>query len=352
MIKVSVIVPIYRVEEYLQRCVDSIRNQTLREIEIILVNDGSPDKCGEMCNTFAAQDSRIKVIHKENGGLSSARNAGMQIAVGEYFSFIDSDDYIDLQMLEKLYQSAEKYDSDLTGCGFYQISNTGSRREVPSNLPEGVYGHEQIVNDFVVHVLGNNSKVGWKEREGYAWLNLYKKKIIEENNLSFLSERICYHEDEIFLLDFLYYAKKISFVNEPLYYYQFNENSLINSYRATLWQMSKELISLYRGFSKRYGMEDACRRRIDLYMLSYVPLALCNECNPAANNSKEKIFTFIREVCENSEVQRVLKEPLLHRANKGTFLVLKMVKYKQTGLLYLWYRLLRKHYYPSKGAGK
>lgn len=130
LIKVSVIVPIYRVEEYLQRCVDSIRNQTLREIEIILVNDGSPDKCGEMCNTFAAQDSRIKVIHKENGGLSSARNAGMQIAVGEYFSFIDSDDYIDLQMLEKLYQSAEKYDSDLTGCGFYQISNTGSRREV------------------------------------------------------------------------------------------------------------------------------------------------------------------------------------------------------------------------------
>ena len=99
MSKISVIIPIYKVEKYLQQCVDSIRNQTFQDIEIILVDDGSPDGCGKMCDAFALEDNRIKVIHKENGGLSSARNAGLMVAGGEYVSFIDSDDYTDLQML-------------------------------------------------------------------------------------------------------------------------------------------------------------------------------------------------------------------------------------------------------------
>ncbi len=101
---ISVIVPVYKVEDYLSRCVDSILSQTYRNIEVILVDDGSPDKCGEICDRYAQHDPRVRVIHKENGGLSDARNAGIEIAQGQYISFIDSDDWVHPEFLESLYQ--------------------------------------------------------------------------------------------------------------------------------------------------------------------------------------------------------------------------------------------------------
>ncbi len=106
MAKVSVVVPVYNVEKYLERCIESIRNQTLEDIEIILVDDGSPDNCPKICDGFAEKDSRIKVIHKKNGGLSSARNAGIYAATGEYIGYIDSDDYAEPDMFEILYDSS------------------------------------------------------------------------------------------------------------------------------------------------------------------------------------------------------------------------------------------------------
>lgn len=352
MIKVSIIIPVYRVEAYLKRCVDSVRNQTLQEIEIILVDDGSPDNCGKMCNEYALEDERIKVIHKENGGLSSARNAGMEIAMGEYISFVDSDDYIDLQMLEKMYQSAARSNSDMVGCGFYEMLNTGEWRTAHSNLPEGRYEHQEIVEQLVVHILGNDRRVGQKQREGYAWLNLYKKAIIDLHNLSFRSERVYYHEDEVFLLDFLLYANAVSFVDEPLYHYQFNGSSLSNSYRKTLWEMSKQLITAFREFSRAYGIEEECRRRVDLYMLSYVFYSVRNECHPVANCTRAQTIALLRKICEDAEVQRILQEPFPTEGVKTIFIVLKLVKGKHPGLIYLWHRIMRKRYYPSNAAGE
>lgn len=115
--KVSIIVPVYNVEKYFDRCINSLINQTLREIEIILVDDESPDNCPEMCDKYAKKDSRIKVIHKKNGGLGFARNSGLDIAAGEYFAFVDSDDYVDLDFYEKLYTAAKNGDYDLAQGG-------------------------------------------------------------------------------------------------------------------------------------------------------------------------------------------------------------------------------------------
>lgn len=108
MKKVSIIVPIYNVEKYLHQCVDSLLNQTLRNLEVILVDDGSPDSCPRICEEYKKKDTRVKVVHKQNGGLSDARNAGMKLVEGEYVAFIDSDDYVDLHMFEKLYAAAKK----------------------------------------------------------------------------------------------------------------------------------------------------------------------------------------------------------------------------------------------------
>src|SRR5690348_8514297 len=120
--KISIIVPIYDVQKYLFKCIDSILAQTFTDYELILVNDGSPDSCGEICNEFAKKDKRIKVIHKKNGGLSSARNAGLEIAKGEYIGFIDSDDFIHNKMYEILYQNALFHSSDIIICDFLKVN--------------------------------------------------------------------------------------------------------------------------------------------------------------------------------------------------------------------------------------
>ena len=119
--KVSIIVPIYKVEKYLNRCIDSILNQTYKNIEVILVDDGSPDRCGAICDNYSKIDKRIKVIHKKNEGLAEARNAGIKIATGEYISFVDSDDFINKNMYKVLYENAIKYDADISMCQFKYI---------------------------------------------------------------------------------------------------------------------------------------------------------------------------------------------------------------------------------------
>lgn len=123
---ISVIVPVYKAEPYLEKCVDSIRNQTYQNLEIILVDDGSPDRCGEMCDELAGEDSRIRVIHKENGGQSSARNAGLDIMTGEFVGFVDSDDWIEPDMYQKLYDLTVKHNAQIAACGIRQEYANGS----------------------------------------------------------------------------------------------------------------------------------------------------------------------------------------------------------------------------------
>ena len=120
---ISIIVPIYKVEKFLTRGIESIVNQTYSNLEIILVDDGSPDWCPGMCDEWARKDSRIRVIHKQNGGLSDARNAGMKISNGEYISFVDSDDWIENKFIEKLYKGLVEFDCDFSGCKFRKVKN-------------------------------------------------------------------------------------------------------------------------------------------------------------------------------------------------------------------------------------
>ena len=130
---ISVIVPVYKVEQYLNECIKSIINQTYKNLEIILVNDGSPDDCGKMCDIWAKKDNRIKVIHKKNGGLSDARNCGIDIANGKYIQFVDSDDLLELDMIDFLYTNIQKYNCDISICSNYifdekEVINQSTRR--------------------------------------------------------------------------------------------------------------------------------------------------------------------------------------------------------------------------------
>ncbi|MFV0146744.1 glycosyltransferase [Empedobacter falsenii] len=213
---ISVIVPIYKVEEYLQTCIDSIIKQTYPNLEIILVDDGSPDRCGDICDEYAKNDDRIVVIHKPNGGLSDARNAGLDICKGDYIAFVDSDDVISEKFIEVLYQNIGN--ADLAFCDLFyfddgEIFTDQVKNDTPSvKLLDGQYllGHINTFTDKGPLVV-------------VAWNKLYRKFIWQ--NLRYPIGRI--HEDEFVIHYILDICNKVSFIDLPLYFYRQRENSIM-----------------------------------------------------------------------------------------------------------------------------
>ena len=171
--KVSVVVPIYKVEKYIHRCVDSILEQTYKNLEIILVNDGSPDRCGEIAERYKAKDHRIKVIHKENGGLSDARNQGMKHASGEYTTFVDSDDWLEKNMIDYMVTCSQKYEADVVQSAFYYAYEDKlllDNRHTTANEAPIIMNNKQVMQELVV-----NEKV-----KNFAWGKLYKTELIRD----------------------------------------------------------------------------------------------------------------------------------------------------------------------------
>lgn len=209
---ISIIVPIYNVEDYLDRCVESIVNQTYNNLEIILVDDGSPDNCSQMCDSWAEKDNRIKVIHKENGGLSDARNAGLKIATGEIVSFIDSDDWIELDMFEKMLNRMKKDNSDMVSCGVKWVEEDGTViRDVTSE-------DEVLDTETAMRELLNDNKL-----KQHVWNKIYKYDLIKD--IPF--EKGKYHEDVFWSYQIVGRTKKVSVVKESFYNYMQRSNSIM-----------------------------------------------------------------------------------------------------------------------------
>ncbi len=207
---ISVIVPIYKVEEYLVKCVDSIRNQTLKDIEIVLVDDGSPDRCGQMCDELAKEDDRITVVHKENGGLSDARNVGIDSAKADLVAFIDSDDYIDLDMMEFLYNNLVKADADLSVCGM--IHHFG---DVIQLSPDTLNGYHVAETKEAI-------RLELTEVPVTAVNKLYKKSLFE--HVRFPKGKL--YEDAHTMTPVILETRKVVYDIQPKYHYIHREDSI------------------------------------------------------------------------------------------------------------------------------
>lgn len=214
--KVSVIVPIYNVEQYLRRAIDSLLAQTLKEIEIILVDDGSPDNCSKIIDEYAEQYKNIIAIHKKNGGPSDTRNYGLEIAKGKYVGFIDADDYSSPEMFKQMYQQIEK-GFDLAICNYKEIFVGGYKREVFVDLPE--HGNRSIIADSII-----NGSLG-----GYVWNKLFKNSIINEHKIRFPLETPL-GEDTVFCCEYISAMHSFSVVNKCLYHYIRNDSSICAKY--------------------------------------------------------------------------------------------------------------------------
>lgn len=205
--------PVYKVEKYLNKCIESLVNQTYKDLEIILVDDGSPDNCPQICDDWEKKDKRIKVLHQKNSGVSVARNNGLKFAGGEYIGFVDSDDYIESEMYECLLADIKQSESDISVCSHFVEKKDGAI-VADSFEKNGVYSQREAVE--IISYNMNNS----------VWNKLFKKQVVE--NIFFDSEHT-FGEDHLFLMKVLYNCQKVSFISRHLYYYVQRENSTTGS---------------------------------------------------------------------------------------------------------------------------
>lgn len=214
---VSIIVPIYNIEKYLNKCVDSLLNQTYEKIEIILVDDGSTDNSGKMCNTYSSNDN-IKIVHKKNGGLSDARNYGLMYAKGNYVIFVDGDDFVDKNFVRRLYNNICQNNTDIACCNYY-FYYSDDKKNVACKKVDKIITSDEALKDFFLdtHLC-----------EVMAWNKIYKRSLFFDNNIKYPKGK--YHEDLLTTYKLFVNAKKISVLSEPLYFYRQRTGSIMSSF--------------------------------------------------------------------------------------------------------------------------
>ncbi len=297
---ISVVIPVYNVEKYLCRCVDSVISQTHSSLEIILVDDGSPDQCPKICDQYKEQDKRIKVIHKENGGLASARNAGMKIATGKYLFFVDSDDWLDCDGLEKLYQLAEEYNVDFVRYRSVRENWPGLPPHYPTMVEKeremrgGYYSKDDIDKEVLPRLFATSSLtlgpiVG-------SWGSLYKTSLLKTNNIQF-HEEIKYSEDVLFSAEVVTNANSFYYLeNGGIYHYFYNDSSISKSFRRDRWESCKALVRISEeGFLNKGGYDFENQM---IYLRWFCILLSLNE-RKHLKQAKERV-TYCRSIMEDS----------------------------------------------------
>lgn len=229
--KISIIVPIYKAETTIQKCIDSLLSQTFKDFEAILVDDGSPDRCGEICDEYARQDNRIKVIHKHNGGVSSARQCGIGHTQGEYTIHADPDDWVEPEMLESLYNKAVEDNADIVICDFYE--NTYKGQKYIKQEPTSLY-HQDVLHDIFFKIHGSTCN------------KLIRKRLYTDFNIKF-PEMLSFCEDQYVIAAMLKHNIKISYLSQAFYHYvrPLNQNSLSRNYDENTYQQDLKQRNLF-----------------------------------------------------------------------------------------------------------
>lgn len=227
---ISIIVPVYKVEQYLNSCMESITNQTYTNLEIIMVDDGSPDNCPFMCDEWASKDTRIQVIHKENRGLSDARNKGLEKAMGNYVAFIDSDDVIDSKYIEYLYEAIQEIDADFSECAYDRFTDHPDWDDKKKISDITLLTQEEILHKFCNGAKPNNH---------YVWNKLYKRELIE-NVLFAVGFQ---SQDILFCCEVFCKCKKAAHIDNVLYHYRIRVGSVSNAFvkqRFDAFEMTRQ----------------------------------------------------------------------------------------------------------------
>lgn len=332
--KVSVIVPVYNVESYLKECIESIRQQTLQDIEIILVDDHSPDNCPNICDQYTQIDTRIKVIHKAiNEGLGFARNSGLEIATGEFIAFVDSDDFIDHEMYETLYKKAIDNKCDIVYCSlsFYQDKNSITNRE--EEKKERIFISDEDRKEFMLNFIAPTPS--YKSDVKYMMSvckAIYKRDLLNAYQIRFKSEREVLSEDLFFNLEMIQHSHIILFLPFYFYFYRINQNSLSHSFSIEKYLNCKiffsQLLLYLESVLERKEYITRFYRLEFLYLRTFLVASLKNKDRNAA-------LSLCDQIIKDKQWQTLLQEYPFHKLPIKHRFVFKLIKKRKILLLYL-----------------
>ena len=307
---VSIVVPVYNVEHYLQECILSLLGQTYKNIEVILVDDGSTDSSGNICDLFAEKDSRIKVIHKRNAGLGYARNSGLEIAKGEYITFIDSDDIAEKNLVELLMNAVHEAVADTCIGGFKRISEDGKILFQERYQPE-MYERDAVYQNLFARMLGSAADKHDAIRMS-VWNVLYSMKIIRENNIRFPSERMLISEDIIWDSEYYRHSEHAAIIDSTAYNYRVTPGSLTQKYKSNKFEM---ICKLYNVLEEK------------------VKDCIHQENRKISHNDKKTYKTRIKAILDDSVVEKVSYEYPIQKIQLKQRLFIWLVKYKMLAVI-------------------
>lgn len=336
---VSVVLPIYNVEKYLDRCVESIVNQTYRNLEIILIDDGSLDGCPQKCDEWARKDERIKVIHKANAGLGYARNTGIENASGEYICFFDSDDYIDPHTIEKTYGAAKHNDSDMVLFGHYQVDS--QERVVKTYIPnveKNFYTNSEIQEELLPDLVSDDPTTG---KSTNLWLSacfcMYSMKLILRSGWRFASERDIISEDVYSLLRLYKDVKKVWIISEAFYYYCENSTSLTHTYKADRYTKIKRFYNACISVCNELEYNDEVKKRFSGPFISNTIAAMKMIFITDMTISDKK--TVFRTICKDKQLHEIIENMDIGKEKATRKMLFFFLKHRMYGTCELLVRL-------------
>lgn len=320
----SVIVPIYKVEKYLKQCVDSILRQTFSDFELILVDDGSPDDCPQICDEYAKQDNRVKVVHKQNGGLTSARKAGIKVASGDYVFAVDGDDYIDSELLKKVNEVLSHDDYDIVCFGHITFPAKSAMSRIHL-FREGAYNKEQIIDEIYPILIAGVTEKGFPAN---IWGKVFKKEVLMPIQCD-LPNEIIIGEDACISYVSIYNANAIYIMHESLYHYRVDNQSLTRSRKAFNWKEPLLRASFYYQHLPKDKFDDQIARAT-VHSLFNVAVSQFNR-----NEKYSIIAKDIKQNIKQSQYAKIISR--CSTKNNKLRLAKFALKHKQILLIKLYY---------------
>lgn len=312
---ISIIIPVYNVAHYIRKCLDSVIAQTYSDFECILVDDGSIDESGDICDEYAAADSRFVVVHKKNEGVALARLTGFEHSKGEYITFIDADDYVSPEYLEKLVKPILEKNADMVSCDYFVIENNGKIREPRAKL-SGEFEKEQIKEFIDQHFFYD------KETKGYGMTcflcTKMVKRVFAEDGLKY-GVGLWFAEDQIAMINMLIHCNKLCLISDRLYYYIKHEGQATQIYNYSLWESIIKTLEKHQKTCDCIGLNQCVglRRRTWIHILTTIQQKMMR-----ANLSKQEFVCHLKKMRNNSYM--------------NYFFMLYTIDYSVNGLIRYW----------------
>ncbi len=337
---VSIVVPIYNAGPYLERCIESLINQTIRNIEIILVNDGSTDDSLSVCEAFAKRDERIILIDKKNNGVSEARNDGLRAAKGVYVGFVDPDDWVDLDMYESMSAAAANANAEICLCNYVKENKDST---VPVLVKQsGVIEGDRILTEIAANVIAKPSfRSGETDIMGSVCRLLIRRDFLEKENIWF-DKDVAFMEDLLVCIEAFLKCGRIVIDEGAYYHYLVHDSSAVNAYKANFYEKQKKAFDKLQALLVREKQAKALRSRMDNRYIIIALLALANEAHKDNPQTLGQKLANIDRICSDERLTGILEKMDMSDVEPRKKVELQMMKRKAKVRLYLYYETFNK----------